>query len=1492
MTQKPSTILHRAILTLLVMICSISTWAQTTHVVNQDKVDNVFSGDGYTLGDAVSEGDILDFQGEINIEHSLVINKKVNIKSTSKNAVVKLNTETGTPKIQEDPGKCFVINKYGNGTTVQDIRLENTETWLYNTHNVTFTHVTMCVANIRVGLSVGHVSIRYSDYITFNNCTIHTENNGGSSACVLTGSSSCTFQNCLFETVGSVANTLNIGYSYYTDDKPEGFDLVSNDNSVQNCTFTTNSNTVHAILKINGGFRHHIEGNKGNIQASISGTATSLAEGDIIRNNTFTKNLSVPNYSIAENNTVDGSFSVTGANATAISNTINGSLTVSGANATVKSNSVKGNVVLNRAYESFTDNMVFGTLSVASNSTNNTITGNMIISADEYAVILKPTTNDANNIVQDNVLMAPGHAGDDAVKPGTGSGNTIRDNKAEGTAGDDGVTWSYNATTKMLTIGGKGNMANYEQTTDGLNTAPWAFIGDQPEYIVINENVTSIGANAFASCTNAYTVIANGMAPPTLGTDAFYYYDFYCFVPAGTLSDYKTAWGCDIISEYFSCGTAGHENDVKALYNTWTKILTICGMGSMADYSSADDQPWKDLREELHTVFIENGITAIGKNAFDKCDLGSVDIFANGLIPCGSNGIPRDCWIYVPLAYLNDYITNWDDHPSFYFRSSGSCGATGRESGVYWEYDPTEKELTIAGSYTMADYSSANEQPWYKVRSEIKSVSIFVTNVGNYAFYQCSNLTAVNFYKSVTSIGDYAFYNCSSLEAVTIPESVTSIGDYAFYNCSSLEAVTIPESVTSIGSCAFCNCKILASVTLNSNPTIGSSAFYNIKDGATVTMNLTANQVDDAYWTTFYNNYGNFQADANTAVYKGAVSESNMVLTENNDRIVTKGQAVILKSTGNPVMTLTTSASTGDYTDNELHGVSESTEIAGSTYSTNTIYVMESTVANGFGFHKYTGTYIPANKAFLMLSSPSYASPVFIVIVAPVDHEPGHYKRPIIITTAAQLNQLAQEVNAGDGKADKYYKLGNDIAYDPDVLDIDNDGNGTAESNYSAIGMFVNNGDEYIYRPFNGHFDGDGHTISGIRLHHNSGVNTDYNNYKGLFGYLGADASISNVTLTDTEITANYFVGGIAGYASLSSSITNSHVTSSVTIHTVMNYASHHGGIVGTNYGTVSHCTSAATLTIADGLTPGWNYGGIVGDNPRDGEMTDNLALGVTVPAAHLKSNGAITGNKEGTLSRNYYSGCTVAGETTNVGSAHMIPNVADYVVGDVAENDGAVPVPSATVSKEGFGTYYISAADVVLPAGMKAMIVKGKDDCQALAYETIADGSTSTKTVPAGTAVMLQTDPAADKQTIGMTLAAPTDQRDFTATNLLHGSDVAVETSGGDLYYMLSYGKDGSDRANTLGWFWGADGGAAFTSAAHKAWLALKASAGARSFVLPVGNDNTTGIADDKSATHEPGTTNTLEQGVWYSLDGRKLNGRPTEKGVYIHNGRKEVIR
>ncbi len=34
------------------------------------------------------------------------------------------------------------------------------------------------------------------------------------------------------------------------------------------------------------------------------------------------------------------------------------------------------------------------------------------------------------------------------------------------------------------------------------------------------------------------------------------------------------------------------------------------------------------------------------------------------------------------------------------------------------------------------------------------------------------------------------------------------------------------------------------------------------------------------------------------------------------------------------------------------------------------------------------------------------------------------------------------------------------------------------------------------------------------------------------------------------------------------------------------------------------------------------------------------------------------------------------------------------------------------------------------------------------------------------------------------------------------------------------------------------------------------------------------------------------VQSDSWYSLDGRKLNGEPKTKGIYIKNGKKTVIK
>ena len=50
-------------------------------------------------------------------------------------------------------------------------------------------------------------------------------------------------------------------------------------------------------------------------------------------------------------------------------------------------------------------------------------------------------------------------------------------------------------------------------------------------------------------------------------------------------------------------------------------------------------------------------------------------------------------------------------------------------------------------------------------------------------------------------------------------------------------------------------------------------------------------------------------------------------------------------------------------------------------------------------------------------------------------------------------------------------------------------------------------------------------------------------------------------------------------------------------------------------------------------------------------------------------------------------------------------------------------------------------------------------------------------------------------------------------------------------------------------------------------------------------GNNDTTGITN---------TTDTLtdDDGSWYTVNGHKLSEKPTRKGMYIHNGRKVVVK
>ena len=81
-------------------------------------------------------------------------------------------------------------------------------------------------------------------------------------------------------------------------------------------------------------------------------------------------------------------------------------------------------------------------------------------------------------------------------------------------------------------------------------------------------------------------------------------------------------------------------------------------------------------------------------------------------------------------------------------------------------------------------------------------------------FSGCVALQSVELETGMTKIPGNLFDSCPGFTTITIPDTVTKIGDSAFSNCEKLESITIPDSVTEIGNDAFNGCTELKDVTL------------------------------------------------------------------------------------------------------------------------------------------------------------------------------------------------------------------------------------------------------------------------------------------------------------------------------------------------------------------------------------------------------------------------------------------------------------------------------------------------------------------------------------------------------------------------------------------------------------------------------------------------------------------------------------------------------
>ena len=193
--------------------------------------------------------------------------------------------------------------------------------------------------------------------------------------------------------------------------------------------------------------------------------------------------------------------------------------------------------------------------------------------------------------------------------------------------------------------------------------------------------------------------------------------------------------------------------------------------------------------------------------------------------------------------------------------------------------------------------------------------------------------------------------------------------------------------------------------------------------------------------------------------------------------------------------------------------------------------------------------------------------------------------------------------------------LTNDITVNTGVLNANgtlvSDGNGFREWTPIGRGDFS----------YNGIFNGQGHTISGLYF------NNSRRNYVGFFGYTGRYSKISNVGIVDSYFCGFNYVGGVCGRSDYGN-ISNCYHTGAVSgITSVGGVCGHH------SYGKLSNCYSAGAVsgTAYVGGVCGSNSSGIILNCYFDSEKCDKKAVA-------YNNSGTVT-NTEGKITAQFASG-------------------------------------------------------------------------------------------------------------------------------------------------------------------------------------------------------------------------------------------------------------
>lgn len=231
-------------------------------------------------------------------------------------------------------------------------------------------------------------------------------------------------------------------------------------------------------------------------------------------------------------------------------------------------------------------------------------------------------------------------------------------------------------------------------------------------------------------------------------------------------------------------------------------FVIINGNGQMDAYFEEETPaPWNDLKNEITTVEISEGITNVSSFSFFECkNLTRVSI--SRTVRTIDRSAFQNCskLSEVFLTYGLDKIDSWAFSGCTSLKNitlPSSLHEIGRESFGYCGFK----------NVVLPEYGLSLSRAAFSGCADLESVTLpkYTSVISRELFCGCSKLKKIDLPNWITSIGRDAFDGCTSLQEINIPDSVETIGMTAFYGCTNLNKIKMSTRTKEIGEDAFVN---------------------------------------------------------------------------------------------------------------------------------------------------------------------------------------------------------------------------------------------------------------------------------------------------------------------------------------------------------------------------------------------------------------------------------------------------------------------------------------------------------------------------------------------------------------------------------------------------------------------------------------------------------------------------------------------------------------